>query len=102
MSKNINFVCPKCGNTTYDLGEIHTTGGFISKVLDVQNKKFTHVTCKRCKYTEFYQAIAACSGTFSICSHKIEANRGVFSARVSLREHEVLFAALKRTELLII
>ena len=52
MSKNINFVCPKCGNKSYETGEIRTTGGFISKVLDVQNKKFTHVTCKRCKYTE--------------------------------------------------
>jgi predicted nucleic-acid-binding Zn-ribbon protein len=110
MSKKINFVCPKCGNNSFYTGEIRATGGFISKVLDVQNKKFTHVTCKRCKYTEFYQADSSMLGnifdlTFSTYLHK-SANKVVFSpesrpsfaSRVSLREHEVLFAALKRTK----
>ena len=64
MSKNVNFTCPKCGNNSYYTGEIRTTGGFLSKIFDVQNKKFTHVTCKHCKYTEFYQADrAVCSET---------------------------------------
>ncbi|MDI9394267.1 MAG: zinc ribbon domain-containing protein [Euryarchaeota archaeon] len=55
MSENINFVCPKCGNNSFETGEIFTTSDLITKLLDIQNKKFTHVTCKRCKYTEFYQ-----------------------------------------------
>ncbi|MHB8100774.1 MAG: zinc ribbon domain-containing protein [Methanosarcina sp.] len=62
MSKQINFTCSKCGNNSYETGEIRATGGFLSKLLDVQNKKFTHVTCKRCKYTEFYQADSSMRG----------------------------------------
>ncbi|AKJ37209.1 MULTISPECIES: zinc ribbon domain-containing protein [Methanosarcina] len=62
MSKDIHFICPKCGNTTYETGEIRTTGGFLSKIFDVQNKRFTHVTCKRCKYTEFYQTNSSMLG----------------------------------------
>lgn len=52
----LNYNCPKCGNRQYELDEIRTTGGSISKLLDVQNKKFTAVTCTKCKYTEFYKA----------------------------------------------
>jgi len=55
MSLSINFTCPKCGNIGYEIDEIRTTGG-ISRFFDVQNKKFTAVTCNKCKYTEFYKA----------------------------------------------
>lgn len=61
MSK-LNFVCPKCGNTEYETGELHATSGGLSKLLDIQNKKFTHVTCTRCKYTEFYKADSSALG----------------------------------------
>ncbi len=54
--EHLNYVCPKCGRREYELDEIRTTGGGISKLLDVQNKKFTAVTCAKCKYTEFYKA----------------------------------------------
>lgn len=54
--EQLNYVCPKCGSRQYELDEIRTTGGAISKLLDVQNKKFTAVTCAKCKYTEFYKA----------------------------------------------
>lgn len=56
MEQQLNYVCPKCGSRQYELDEIRTTGGPISKLLDVQNKKFTAVTCAKCKYTEFYKA----------------------------------------------
>ena len=49
-----NYVCPKCKCTTYDIGEIRASGGFWSKIFDVQGSKFSRVTCTRCKYTEFY------------------------------------------------
>lgn len=53
--KKHKYQCPKCGNTDYETDEIRTTGGMISKVLDVQNKKYSVVICKRCKYSEFYK-----------------------------------------------
>lgn len=56
MSETSNYTCPKCKNTSYEVGEISTTGDFLTKLFDVQNKKFTHVTCARCIYTELYQA----------------------------------------------
>ncbi|NRR91445.1 GTP-binding protein [Winogradskyella undariae] len=51
----MNYKCVKCDNTTYETGEMRATGGTFSKIFDVQNKKFTSVTCKKCSYTEFYK-----------------------------------------------
>ncbi|CEJ72789.1 Zn-ribbon nucleic-acid-binding protein [[Clostridium] sordellii] len=53
MSKG--YVCSKCGNLEYEVDEICATGSGMSKIFDVQNRKFTAITCKRCKYTEFYK-----------------------------------------------
>jgi predicted nucleic-acid-binding Zn-ribbon protein len=49
------YQCPKCGNTRFETDTIRTTGGALAKIFDVQNKKFTAVTCSHCKYTEFYK-----------------------------------------------
>ena len=54
--QRLNYLCPKCGNTNYEVDEFRATGGFLAKVFDVQNKKFSTVTCSRCKYTEMYKA----------------------------------------------
>ncbi len=59
---NSKYVCPKCGNTQYETDEFRATGGFLSKVFDVQSKKFTTVTCTRCKYTEIYKASSSMLG----------------------------------------
>ncbi len=50
------FKCAKCSNNEYETSEFRATGGFLSKIFDVQNRKFTTVTCTRCKYTEIYRA----------------------------------------------
>ena len=47
--------CPKCSNTNFETDEIRTTGGRFAKIFDVQNKKFTALTCTHYKYTEFYK-----------------------------------------------
>jgi predicted nucleic-acid-binding Zn-ribbon protein len=52
----LNYKCPKCSNTQYEIGEIRAAGGLWSKVFDVQGKRFSSVTCSQCKYTEFYKA----------------------------------------------
>lgn len=50
-----SWTCPKCQNDQYETDEIRTTGGALSKIFDVQNKKFTTVTCTKCRYTELYK-----------------------------------------------
>jgi predicted nucleic-acid-binding Zn-ribbon protein len=51
----LNYTCPKCGNTNYEIGEIRAAGGFWSKIFDVQGRRFSSVSCTQCKYTEFYK-----------------------------------------------
>jgi predicted nucleic-acid-binding Zn-ribbon protein len=51
----LNYRCPKCSNTQYEIGEIRVAGGFWSKIFDVQGRRFSSVTCTQCKYTEFYK-----------------------------------------------
>ena len=53
--QNPAWKCPKCSNETYETDEIRTTGGAFSKIFDVQNKKFSTVSCTRCMYTELYK-----------------------------------------------
>jgi predicted nucleic-acid-binding Zn-ribbon protein len=60
--QELNYSCPKCGNLEYEIGELRGTGGTLSKIFDVQNKHFTHVTCTRCKFTEFYKAESSTLG----------------------------------------
>lgn len=63
----MNYTCPKCHNKTYDVSEMRATGGTLSKIFDVQNRKFTSVTCKKCTYTEFYKAkTSALSNIFDL------------------------------------
>jgi len=57
-----NWTCPKCGNSNYETDQIATTGGFFSKIFDVQNKKFTTVTCTQCKFTELYKTDSSTLG----------------------------------------
>ena len=49
------YVCVKCGSTQFETDEFRATGGRFAKVFDVQNKKFTTITCARCSYTELYK-----------------------------------------------
>lgn len=53
------YVCPKCGNQSYNSGQFQATGGNFAKLFDVQNKKFTTISCNQCGYTELYQAQSA-------------------------------------------
>ena len=53
--ENLNYTCPKCHNKTYKIAQMRATGGTFSKIFDIQNQKFTSVTCSRSTYTEFYK-----------------------------------------------
>jgi len=56
------FSCPKCNHDVFATSEFRATGGFLTKVFNVQTKRFTTVTCERCKYTELYQADSSTLG----------------------------------------
>ena len=58
-----NWQCPKCGNLEFDTDEFRATGGMFAKIFDVQNKRFTTVTCERCHYTEIYRADSSTLGS---------------------------------------
>ena len=51
-----DWKCMKCGNTQFEKGQFQATGGDLSKIFDVQNKKFITVTCTECGFTELYKA----------------------------------------------
>lgn len=51
-----SWKCPKCGNEEYEKDQLQATGGNFSKVFNVQNKKFTTISCTKCGYTELYKA----------------------------------------------
>lgn len=53
--QNVQYVCPKCGNRTYETDQFQATGGNFAKLFDVQNKRFVTVSCTRCGYTEIYR-----------------------------------------------
>lgn len=50
-----NYKCPKCNNRSFETDTISTTGAGLSRFFDLQNRKFTAVSCNGCGYTEFYK-----------------------------------------------
>jgi len=51
----MKYQCPKCGAKHYEIDEFRAVGGVFSKLFDIQNRRFTTVTCSRCRYTEIYK-----------------------------------------------
>ena len=46
------YYCVRCRNTAYETGELRATGGILSKIFDIQTRRFTTVTCTRCRHTD--------------------------------------------------
>ena len=57
-----SYLCAKCGNREFESDEIRTTGNGFSRFFDVQNRKFTVVSCKRCGYCELYKKTTSTMG----------------------------------------
>jgi predicted nucleic-acid-binding Zn-ribbon protein len=58
----LRYKCPKCSSNQYEVGEFRATGGFWTKIFDIQSRRFTTITCSRCKYTEIYKADSSMLG----------------------------------------
>ncbi|WP_407935496.1 zinc ribbon domain-containing protein [Fodinibius sp. Rm-B-1B1-1] len=54
-----NWKCPKCSNRNFKTGQVSGTGGFFSKFFNIQNQKFTTITCSQCHYTEMYKTASS-------------------------------------------
>ena len=57
-----NWQCPKCQNKEFETDQLAATGGGLTKFLNIQNKKFTTVTCTRFRYTEMYKTDTSALG----------------------------------------
>ena len=43
--RHAKWSCPKCSHDEFETDVFRATGGALAKVFDVQNKKFTTVSC---------------------------------------------------------
>ncbi len=47
--------CPKCGHEEAEIDDIATTGVGLSRLFDIQTRRFRVVTCTNCGYSELYR-----------------------------------------------
>ena len=57
--QHAHWECPKCEHTDFETDEFRATGGVLAKMFDVQNKRFTTVSCTRCHFTEIYKTTSS-------------------------------------------
>lgn len=50
-----SYVCPKCGGKKAEVDNIRTTGAGFTRYFNIQNRKFTAVSCSQCGFTELYK-----------------------------------------------
>jgi predicted nucleic-acid-binding Zn-ribbon protein len=48
--------CIKCASTERKTGELRASGGLASSFFDVATERFVYVSCRKCGYTELYNA----------------------------------------------
>jgi len=53
--ENTKYICAKCGNRQAEADRIRTTGSGFSRFFNIQNRRFTAVSCTRCGFTELYR-----------------------------------------------
>lgn len=49
------WVCPKCESSAFTEDIVTMTGKSFSRFMNIQNRKFSAITCKECSFTEFYK-----------------------------------------------
>ena len=51
----LKFTCVKCGHNECEVIDMSTTSGMMSRMGNLQNRRFSAVSCRRCFYTELYK-----------------------------------------------
>lgn len=65
--QNLNFTCAKCSHTECESSQVRMSGGGISAFFNLENKRFSTVTCARCGYTEMYKGeVSALAKVFDL------------------------------------
>ena len=49
------FECAKCDSHEFETGQLRTTGSGLSRFFNIQNQKYTTISCTKCGYTELYK-----------------------------------------------
>ncbi len=52
----LGFTCGRCGNTSYEVDVVSPVRGTLAQLFGVRARRFSAVSCTRCKYTELYKA----------------------------------------------
>jgi len=55
MNDILRYTCPKCGNKQYEIGEMWTIGSIWTRMFEFHNRRFTYITCQKCRYTELFK-----------------------------------------------
>jgi uncharacterized protein len=55
MNQVLRYTCPKCGNKQYEIGEIWAIGSIWTRMFEFHNRRFTYVSCLKCRFTELYK-----------------------------------------------
>jgi predicted nucleic-acid-binding Zn-ribbon protein len=51
----LEFTCPKCGNSGYEIDQFLAAGNFWTKTFNFNYRYFTTLSCNKCNYTEVYR-----------------------------------------------
>ena len=51
----VAYSCAKCNGIEYRAGQLRTTGSGLTRFLNIQNQKYSTVSCTSCGYTELYR-----------------------------------------------
>ena len=51
----LEFTCPKCGNTNYEIAQFLAPGNFWTRSIQFNYKHFTTLSCTKCHFTEVYK-----------------------------------------------
>ena len=51
----LKFTCAKCGHNECEVNDMSTTSGMMSRMVNLQDRPFSAVSCRRCFYTELYK-----------------------------------------------